>query len=75
MGEEDFKGSQKDKRQYAYTLRELEPAKTHDPYWNAAQKEVVIKGKMHGYMRMYWERKSLNGAKGPKNLPDNALPE
>jgi len=46
-------------RAYEYSLEELENAKTHDPYWNAAQKEMVITGKMHGYMRMYWGKKIL----------------
>ena len=36
-----------------------ENAKTHDIYWNAAQKEMVLSGKMHGYMRMYWSKKIL----------------
>jgi len=40
-----------DPREYEYSLEELENALTHDPYWNAAQKEMVITGKMHGYMR------------------------
>ena len=56
----------KEKRQYVYSLREFEQAKTHDPYWNAAQKEMVIKGKMHGYMRMYWGKKILQWSKSPK---------
>ncbi|HUL20535.1 MAG TPA: deoxyribodipyrimidine photo-lyase [Thermodesulfobacteriota bacterium] len=57
---------QKDKRQYTYTVEELESAKTHDPYWNAAQKEMVIKGKMHGYMRMYWGKKIIEWSKTPE---------
>ncbi len=57
---------QKDKRPYLYTLGELEKAKTHDPYWNAAQKEMVILGKMHGYMRMYWGKKILEWSKTPE---------
>lgn len=56
----------KEKRQYVYSLREFEQAKTHDPYWNAAQKEMVIKGKMHGYMRMYWGKKILQWSRSPK---------
>jgi len=48
-----------DKRQYVYSREELEKAKTHDPLWNAAQKEMVTRGKMHGYMRMYWAKKIL----------------
>jgi deoxyribodipyrimidine photo-lyase len=43
-----------DPREYTYSLAEFERAETHDPYWNAAQTEMVETGKMHGYMRMYW---------------------
>lgn len=46
-----------DTREYVYTLAEFEQAKTHDPLWNAAQQEMIKKGKMHGYMRMYWAKK------------------
>lgn len=48
-----------DKREYLYTKKEFEDAKTHDALWNAAQKEMVTTGKMHGYMRMYWAKKIL----------------
>jgi len=56
----------KDRRPYLYSLEELEAAKSHDPYWNAAQKEMVIKGKMHGYMRMYWGKKILEWTRTPE---------
>lgn len=55
-----------DKREYIYSLKEFEQAQTHDPYWNAAQKEMVITGKMHGYMRMYWGKKILEWSRNPK---------
>jgi deoxyribodipyrimidine photo-lyase len=55
----NFKAHGKDKREYIYSLEELETAHTHDPYWNAAQMEMVHTGKMHGYMRMYWGKKIL----------------
>lgn len=48
-----------DKRAYTYKLDELENAKTHDKYWNAAQKELVTIGKIHTYMRMYWGKKII----------------
>lgn len=48
-----------DSREYSYSFSDLEQAKTHDPYWNAAQTEMVRYGKMHGYMRMYWGKKIL----------------
>jgi deoxyribodipyrimidine photo-lyase len=61
-----LKAHQRDKRQYLYSLEELENAETHDPYWNAAQKEMVVRGKMHGYMRMYWGKKILEWVKTPE---------
>ena len=54
-----------DPREYLYSLEEFESAKTHDPYWNACQKEMMITGKMHGYMRMYWGKKILEWTKTP----------
>lgn len=61
-----LKSHQYDKRSYLYTLEQLEKAETHDPFWNAAQKEMVITGKMHGYMRMYWGKKILEWSKTPE---------
>ncbi len=63
----------RDKREYVYTLAEFEAAKTHDPYWNAAQKEMLITGKMHGYMRMYWGKKILEWSKDPRTAFKIAL--
>jgi deoxyribodipyrimidine photo-lyase len=48
-----------DPREYIYTLEEFESAATHDELWNAAQMEMVLTGKMHGYLRMYWAKKIL----------------
>ncbi len=53
-------------REYVYARTEFEKAKTHDPYWNAAQKEMVATGKMHGYMRMYWGKKILEWSAMPE---------
>jgi deoxyribodipyrimidine photo-lyase len=43
-----------DKRQFIYSLEELENAQTHDELWNAAQREMVATGEMHNYVRMLW---------------------
>ena len=59
-----------DPRPYLYTKEELEQSKTHDPYWNAAQKELVLKGKMHGYMRMYWGKKVIEWTASPEEAYD-----
>ena len=64
---------QRNKRPYLYSLEELETAKTHDPYWNAAQHEMVVKGKMHGYMRMYWGKKIIEWSRTPEEAFRKAL--
>jgi deoxyribodipyrimidine photo-lyase len=56
----------RDKREYVYTLKQFEQAKTHDEYWNAAQREMALCGKMHGYMRMYWGKKILQWSRTPQ---------
>jgi deoxyribodipyrimidine photo-lyase len=56
----------RDPREYRYTLEQFEQAITHDPLWNAAQRELVRKGKMHGYMRMYWAKKILEWSPSPE---------
>jgi len=56
----------RDRREHIYSRAALEAAQTHDPYWNAAQKEMVVTGKMHGYMRMYWGKKILEWSKTPE---------
>ena len=59
-----------DKRTYIYNLTHLEKAETHDPYWNAAQKELLITGKIHNYMRMYWGKKIIEWTKNYKEAFD-----
>jgi deoxyribodipyrimidine photo-lyase len=56
---EAHKKARTDKREYTYTLKQFEEAKTHDDLWNAAQLQLVHTGKMHGYLRMYWAKKIL----------------
>ncbi len=62
-----------DKRPYLYSAQELEKARTHDEYWNAAQKEMMETGKMHGYMRMYWGKKILEWTADPAEAFSTAL--
>lgn len=62
-----------DKRQYHYSLKQFEQATTHDDLWNAAQSEMVITGKMHGYMRMYWAKKILEWTGSPGEALQKAI--
>jgi deoxyribodipyrimidine photo-lyase len=55
-----------DKREYVYNRKQLESAKTHDPYWNASMKEMKHTGYMHNYMRMYWAKKVIEWSKSPE---------
>jgi deoxyribodipyrimidine photo-lyase len=55
----------KDRREYLYDADQWERAGTHDPYWNAAQREMMITGKMHNYMRMYWGKKIIEWSRTP----------
>lgn len=61
--QETLKKHKDDPREFTYTLKQFEQAKTHDDLWNAAQIEMVKTGKMHGYMRMYWAKKILEWSK------------
>jgi deoxyribodipyrimidine photo-lyase len=54
-----------DRRPHLYAPDELESARTGDPYWNAAQREMLLRGKMHGYMRMYWGKKIMEWTSSP----------
>lgn len=56
-----------DRREHVYNKQQWEEAKTHDPAWNAAQKQLTTVGKIHGYMRMYWAKKILEWSKTPQD--------
>jgi len=62
-----------DDRSHQYTRSELEAAATHDPYWNAAMKEMKYTGYMHNYMRMYWGKKILEWCAAPEDAHQTTL--
>jgi deoxyribodipyrimidine photo-lyase len=49
----------RDKRDPSYTRQQMERGETYDELWNATQKELLLRGKIHGYYRMYWGKKIL----------------
>ena len=55
-----------DEREYLYPKQQFEEAETHDDLWNAAQNQMMITGKMHGYMRMYWAKKIMEWSPAPE---------
>jgi deoxyribodipyrimidine photo-lyase len=48
-----------DHREPVYQPAQFEQAQTHDALWNACQKEMLLRGKIHGYYRMYWGKKII----------------
>jgi deoxyribodipyrimidine photo-lyase len=63
----------RDKRDALYTIEELEHAKTDDPYWNAAQRQMTLTGFMHNYMRMYWGKRILGWMSDPEQAFEATL--
>jgi deoxyribodipyrimidine photo-lyase len=55
----------RDRRPHLYSESQLASAATHDPLWNAAQRQMVESGWMHGYLRMYWAKKILEWTRDP----------
>lgn len=49
----------RDRRDPLYTREQFESAGTGDALWNATQKELVLRGTIHGYYRMYWGKKII----------------
>jgi len=62
-----------DIREYIYSLDQFENSQTHDPLWNACQKEMVIRGKMPNYLRMYWAKKILEWTEHPAQAMEIAI--
>ncbi len=48
-----------DPRPHIYTPEQFECAQTHDVLWNATQRELALRGTIHGYYRMYWGKKII----------------
>jgi deoxyribodipyrimidine photo-lyase len=55
-----------DPRQHLYTTDQLAAAATHDPLWNAAQRQLVREGRLHNYLRMLWGKKILEWTTEPR---------
>ncbi len=72
-GRETLRKHASDAREWVYTREELEQARTHDELWNASQREMVISGRMHGYIRMYWAKKILEWTATPDEAFDHAV--
>ena len=55
-----------DPREFVYSFEDFEMARTHDPIWNAAQRQLVSEGIIHNYLRMLWGKKVLEWTEHPR---------
>jgi len=62
-----------DERPRLYSRAQLEAARTYDPLWNAAQRELLRTGSIHNYLRMLWGKKILEWSKTPEQALATAI--
>lgn len=55
-----------DARPWTYSQAEFEESATHDPLWNAAQRQLRRDGLIHNYLRMLWGKKILEWSDSPE---------
>lgn len=68
--QETLRKHSNDIRRPAYSEEKMESASTGDELWNAAQRQLLHEGKIHGFLRMYWAKKILEWHAGG---PEKAL--
>lgn len=56
-----------DPREHVYSLDEFAAGATHDPLWNAAQRQLRETGVMQNYLRMLWGKKVLEWSRTPQD--------
>jgi deoxyribodipyrimidine photo-lyase len=55
-----------DPRPRVYSPESFDAAETHDPIWNAAQRQLRRRGTIHNYLRMLWGKKILEWSPSPR---------
>jgi len=56
-----------DPRAHVYTYEQFRDGATHDPLWNAAQRQLRTDGIVHNYLRMLWGKKILEWTERPRD--------
>ena len=68
-----LKAHASDPRVPLYSREQFEGAATHDPLWNATQSELLLRGTIQGYYRMYWGKKILEWSASPQDAVDTMV--
>ena len=62
-----------DPRTHLYDVEELKQARTHDPVWNAAQRQLLTDGRIHNYLRMLWGKRILGWSPTPASALERMI--
>lgn len=63
----------RDRRPHLYSRQQFCAAETHDVLWNATQKEMLLRGKIHSYYRMYWGKKIIEWSRKPEEALETMI--
>lgn len=70
---ETMRNHARDPRYQVYGRDLLERCETSDPLWNATQKELLLRGTIHGYYRMYWGKKIVEWSPTYQDAVDSMI--
>ncbi|KAI0557120.1 Pyruvate phosphate dikinase [Gracilaria domingensis] len=70
FAKESLAGHKSEKRGKIHAYEELEAALTADSYWNAEQLEMIVRGKMLGFMRFYSVKRIIGWVEDPNDVMD-----
>lgn len=56
----------RDRRKPVYTFEEFERGETHDDVWNLSQRQLLVTGTIHNYLRMLWGKKIIEWSGTPE---------
>ena len=63
----------KDVRPHRADSSTMEQGETGEELWNACQRDLVNRGKLHGYLRMYWAKKILEWSSSPEEAMETCI--
>ncbi len=65
-GREALERHAADERPVTYTVKQLAASETHDPLWNAAQRQMVVEGYLNNRLRLYWGKQIVLWTPSPQ---------
>ena len=72
-GREALERHADDPRTVTYTVGQLAASETHDPLWNAAQRQMVVEGFLNNRLRLYWGKQIVLWTPSPQAAWDTIV--